>query len=225
MSIVHHPDPSNLMCYAAGSLPEPLAAVVACHIAVCPSCRRDVAMLEIAGADLVTSLAGVAMHAEAPRLVASIAGTVDAHAAKDTARQTVATRNTNRGADVPAPLVSLVGPRLDGIAWKYLAPGVRHYPLPLSKGAEGDLRLLKVAAGMRMPEHGHGDAEMTMLLAGAYTDSFGRFATGDVSDLDADSEHQPIADPDEGCICLFATLAPSRYKSPLARLMQRFTGI
>ncbi len=225
MSIVHHPDPSNLMCYAAGSLPEPLAAVVACHVSVCPACRRDIAMLEIAGADLVSSLAGVEMRGEAPRLVAGLGATADAPAAKDAARHTKAEMDKKRSVDVPAPLVSLVGPRLDQIAWKYLAPGVRHYPLPLSKGAQGDLRLLKVAAGLRMPEHGHGGAEMTMLLAGAYTDAFGRFATGDVSDLDTDSEHQPIADPDEGCICLFATLAPSHYKSPLARLMQRFTGL
>ncbi|MBL8565804.1 MAG: cupin domain-containing protein [Hyphomicrobiaceae bacterium] len=221
MSIVHHPDPSNLMCYAAGSLPEPLAAVVACHVSVCPECRRDVAMLEIAGADLVTSLAGVEMLGDASRPVANIGGSADTYAVK----QTMAVKKKTGGADVPAPLIRLVGPRLDGITWKYLAPGVRHHPLPLSKGAQGDLRLLKIAAGMQMPEHGHGGAEMTMLLAGAYSDAFGRFTTGDVSDLDTDSEHQPIADPEEGCICLFATLAPSRYKSPLAKLMQRFTGI
>lgn len=223
MSIVHHPDPSSLMSYAAGALPEPLAAVVACHVALCPRCRGDVAWMEIAGGDLLGALDGTQMQAAAPR--PPLAARSAAPRLQSAPRHTWPSAAETAGGDVPAPLVALVGPRLDRVAWRYLAPGVRHLPLPLSQGCRGDLRLLKVAPGQRMPEHGHGGAEMTMLLAGAYTDEIGRFATGDVADLDEDAEHQPVADPQDGCICLIASIEPARYKGLFARLVQPFIGI
>lgn len=224
MSITHHPDPATLMSYAGGGLAEPIAAVVACHVAVCRTCRKELSWLEQAGADLLAGIDGVTMIASGPRHPAAAAAppsparSTPASAVPPGPRETILT-------DVPAPLIRFVGPRLDRIDWKYLAPGVRHVPLPLSPGAKGDLRLIKVAAGQRMPDHGHGGQEMTMLLAGAYTDEVGRFTTGDVADLDEDVEHQPVADPVDGCICLIASVKPARYKGLFARLVQPFIGI
>jgi putative transcriptional regulator len=216
MSIQHHPDPATLMSYAAGSLPEPLAAVVACHNALCPVCRADMAWLDEAGAALVDALPRIAVGTPAPTVPST-----DASAP----RAATASSSPAAGGDVPAPLVARVGTRLDAVAWKRLAPGIWHWPLPLSPGVSGDLRLIKVAPGLTMPEHGHGGQEMTLLLAGAYTDRVGRFARGDVSDLDADTEHQPVADADAGCICLIASEKPARYKGWIARLLQPLVGI
>ncbi len=127
--------------------------------------------------------------------------------------------------DVPAPLVPHVGPNLDDIPWKRLGPGLWHYPLPLSKGAKGDLRLLKVAPGKAMPDHGHGGEELTLMLKGSYHDKFGTFRRGDVADLDDDVEHAPIADEKEGCICLVASEGKARFKGFFARLVQPLTGM
>lgn len=224
MSITHHPDPATLMSYAGGGLAEPIAAVVACHVAVCRSCRKELSWLEQAGADLLAGLDGETMSAGGSRhpsvadAPSSTAHATTTAASRSDAPQIVLT-------DVPAPLVRFVGPRLDCIAWKFLAPGIRHVPLRLSPGVEGDLRLFKVAAGQRMPDHGHGGQEITMLLAGTYSDEVGRFTTGDVADLDEDVEHQPVADPVEGCICLIASVRPARYKGLFARLVQPFIGI
>ena len=33
-TIMRHPDPATLMSFAAGSLPEPLAAVMAAHLSI-----------------------------------------------------------------------------------------------------------------------------------------------------------------------------------------------
>lgn len=214
----HHPDPATLLSFAAGSLPEPLAAVVACHNAMCPLCRAETAWLEEAGSVLLDALPAAPLTCSPP-LPADAAALAGA-ASVGTARVAAAA-----GGDVPAPLVALVGPHLDAIAWKRLAPGIWHKPLPLSKGTAGDLRLIKVAPGLELPEHGHGGQEMTLLLRGTYSDIVGRFATGDVADLDEDVEHQPIADPELGCICLIASVKPARYKGWLARLAQPFVGI
>jgi len=43
-TIKHHPDGATLMSYAAATLAEPLAAVVAAHVSMCPRCRADVGL-------------------------------------------------------------------------------------------------------------------------------------------------------------------------------------
>jgi putative transcriptional regulator len=95
----------------------------------------------------------------------------------------------------------------------------------LPASARGQLRLLRIGAGRAMPEHGHGGEEITMVLKGAYVDHMGRFAAGDVADLDEDIEHRPVVEQDGDCICLVATERPTRFKSLAARIMQPFVGI
>ncbi|MGD9784149.1 MAG: ChrR family anti-sigma-E factor [Hyphomicrobiaceae bacterium] len=213
MTITHHPDHATLMSFAAGSLPEPLSAVVASHAAVCPACRADIALLETLGGALVSRLENAQVDRDPPRLVPD---------AVSEPRQVAASRSS---AEVPAPIAAIVGTDLDAVRWKRLAPGIWHHRLPLSRGVTGDLRLFKVAPGQTMPDHGHGGAEMMLMLRGSYSDCFGTFRPGDVADLDEDCEHQPVSDPDVGCICLIAAVGKARYKSLLARLVQPFTGI
>ena len=92
-------------------------------------------------------------------------------------------------------------------------------------GAQGTLRLFKIAPGMAIPLHTHNGNEMTLILKGSYSDELGRFKAGDVADLDNDTDHQPIADTQEDCICLIATEAPLKFKGLLPRLMQPFIGL
>ncbi len=64
-----------------------------------------------------------------------------------------------------------------------------------------------------------------MILSGAYNDSIGRFARGDVADLDETVEHRPVVEQDEPCVCVVATEAPTRFKSRIARILQPMVGI
>jgi putative transcriptional regulator len=114
---------------------------------------------------------------------------------------------------------------LDSLKWKAKAPGIATYEIPLSSKGNTHLQLLRIGKGRKMPEHGHGGEELTVMLRGSYSDHTGRYMVGDVADLDEDIEHQPIVDSDEDCICLVATEAPTRFKSVWARLAQPFIGI
>ena len=87
------------------------------------------------------------------------------------------------------------------------------------------LFLLKIGPGRKIPEHGHGGTEMTLILSGSYSDAMGRFAKGDIADLDEHVEHQPVVDSEEPCICLVATEEPTRFKGIVSRLMQPLVGI
>ena len=211
MTIHHHGDDATLMSYAAGSLPEALAAVLAAHLALCLRCRSEVAKLERIGASLFERLAPVPTIRPAP-LVSPAERAPPAAAAEP-------------GGDVPAPLRPLIGPRLDDVPWRRLGLGIWHHRLPLSAGAKGDLRLYKVAPGQKLPEHGHGGDELTLLLRGCYRDEMGEFRTGDLADLDEEIEHRPVADAREGCICLIGHVEPTRFKGLIARLLQPLTGV
>ena len=65
MSITHHPAPESLMSCSAGSMPEAFAAVMASHIAMCPSCRKELAVMERIGTVLFEAIAPTAVACEA----------------------------------------------------------------------------------------------------------------------------------------------------------------
>ena len=46
-----------------------------------------------------------------------------------------------------------------------------------------------------------------------------------MQDVDDDVEHQPVADKDEGCICLIASEKPAKFKGMIGKLMQPWTGM
>ena len=215
MKITRHPGLESLMSCSAGSMPEAFAAVMAAHIAACPQCQKDLAVMEDIGVALLDQLSPTALSEPAPVMALRRleAGTVPS------------THVDHAVGDVPEALVPAVGQYLDDIKWKKLANGISHYPIPLSKTSRGDLRLIKIAPGIALPEHGHGGSELSLILRGAYRDKTGEYRVGDIADLTDDIEHQPVADAHEGCICLVATDSKLRFKTLMARMMQPLTGM
>ncbi|HRD76928.1 MAG TPA: ChrR family anti-sigma-E factor [Hyphomicrobiaceae bacterium] len=212
--ITHHPDEATLVSYAAATLSEPLAAVVAAHLAMCPRCRSEVADLERLGAALM--FADTASPSETP--LAPRRRPPDTASFVGKPVQPIDER-------LPAPLALAYGLAWDEIPWRRLGPGVWHHKLPLCQPAEGDLRLLRIAPGRAMPEHGHGGSELTLVLEGSYSDVTGSYGRGDVQDVDSGVDHQPIVGKEAECICLIASERPARFKSLIGRLTQPWTGL
>jgi len=216
-AITHHPDDATLMSCAAGSQPEAFAAVVASHLSMCPKCRAEVARMQEIGAALFDKLTPAKLTGPCP-----IARLRAAEADPD---QREAHAPCAKGFDVPPPLVPLIGTRLDDVTWRWLAPGVDHHPIRLSSGCCGSLRLVKVAPGTSLPEHGHRGMEQTLILRGSYRDKLGTYRAGDFADLDDEVEHSPHACSEEGCICLIAAESKMRFKGFLTRLLQPLFGV
>lgn len=130
-------------------------------------------------------------------------------------------------APIPAVIAkrfNLNADQFDDIPWRRIGIGVWHHPLPLPSTSAGDLRLLKIAPGRRMPEHSHGGVELTLVLDGAYTDECGTYKVGDVQEADDVTQHRPVADRASGCICLVASDKPPRFTGLLGRIAQPFVG-
>ncbi len=213
MTITHHLDDATILAYAAGTLGEAHGFAAATHLAYCNTCRAAMRQAE--------SLGGEILAKQEPEAVSDTcrAATLASLDAKSLER-----KPSKAVTEVPAVLCNLLGNvALDDLKWKTKAPGVASFEIPLSQKGKTHLQLLRIAKGRKMPEHGHGGEEITVMLRGAYTDHTGRYSVGDAADLDEDIEHQPIVDED--CICLVATEAPTRFKSIWARLAQPFIGI
>jgi putative transcriptional regulator len=223
MTIKHHLDEATLMSMSAGALPDALASVAACHLDVCKHCRDRLADLDMLGGALLEQIEPVALS---EGLTERMSTYFDTDNVRSFPASRVRSRQAENGdAEIPAPLQRLIGQSLDSLRWQWLAPGIRQHVIELSPESRGSLRLLRVKPGMRIPEHGHGGSEITLILRGAYHDRFGRFGPGDVADLDEDVEHEPRVDKASECICLVATEQATRFKGMISRVLQPFTGM
>lgn len=224
--IEHHLDSATLMAFSAGCLGEALSAVAAAHLEMCALCREELADLDLIGGALLDDLA-VRDESVSRAAVPSMPGDVVPLPGRNLPGGAGRGRNKAPSAPAADPLsfTARIGVDLAKVPWRRLGPGVWHYPVPLSPGCKGDLRLLKIAAGKRMPEHGHTGSELTLVLEGAYRDQSGEYRCGDIQDIDGEQDHQPIADPQVGCVCIIASEQRVRYKSIVNRLLQPLIGI
>ncbi|QDL91665.1 transcriptional regulator [Paroceanicella profunda] len=212
----HHLDEATVLRYASGDLDEAFSVVVACHVAMCPACRRAVRLAEEVGGALLEEAEEAAL---APQALERVLARLDAPPPLPLARP------EREEGDVPLPLRRYIGPRLDAVPWKTVAPGIRRHRIRTAGGTPSPLYMLHIGPGKAVPEHGHGGAEMTLILSGAYQDALGRFGPGDIADLDEHIEHQPRVEGGAPCICLVSTERPTRFKGFFSRLLQPLVGI
>lgn len=214
MSTRHAISDDLLMGYAAGHLPPSHDLLVATAVSLDDGARARLAGFEAVGGAVLDDAE------EAPLRP----GSLDAVMARVRNAKPVSISQPDGRADVlPAPLRDAVGGDLGKVRWKAAGMGVRHALLGQDEG--GTIRLLSIPAGQAMPDHGHNGAEMTLVLQGAFVDGSERFARGDIEVADAATEHQPVAEAGQDCICLVVTDAPLKFSGLLPRIAQRFLKI
>ena len=218
MTIRHHLSDDLLVSYAAGSLAEGWSLAVATHLALCPECRKRLALAEDIGGELLdTAKASDDVTSSWEAVRRRLAEPVAAEAPR-------AASGGRREGGLPEPLRSYLGGDIDTLRWRSLGRGAYQIRIPTAD-SETQVRLLRIPAGKPVPEHGHGGRELTLVLTGSFADGDDLFARGDIEDADASLTHQPIATPGEDCICLAVTDAPLRFRSWIVRAIQPILGI
>lgn len=223
MNIKHHLDEATMVSYAAGSMSQAMALVVACHISICPACRERVNQSEAIGGMLLDSLDEAEISSDA---LDQVLACLDSEPELDLeVVSTPAPAQSRQSSDcIPGPLQDCIGNSFDDLDWKRIVPGVYFYELPYKTEKGGVSRLMRIAPGKAMLPHTHNGNELTLILQGSFSDEMGRFTAGDVADLDSEIEHQPLVDSDVDCICLIATDAPLKFSTLLGKLVQPMTG-
>lgn len=212
--IEHHLTEDQLLAYSAGTLPEALSLLIACHVSLCDSCRATLESFDALGGALLE---------DTPEPVAQMSSnSLDATLALIKSGAPV--RHTRRTDPVfPSPLAELVGGGVDAVKWRRIGLGSKQAIVSRKDGWTA--RLLHIPAGVAMPDHGHGGTELTLVLQGAFLDEDERFARGDVEIADTEVEHTPVADIGEDCICLAVTDAPLRFNGLIPKMVQPFLRI
>lgn len=227
----HHLDSATVLSHAAGALPHALSVVVATHLEGCATCREAVARAEGIGGLLVNQqYAQPALESRANELRAAMLDRLDTvtsaapRAAMDNSPfDNSAPEKSNDPDRIPTPLQPYFGASYRALKWRWMGPGMHFIRRGGPSGS--NLLMLRIGPGKRMPVHSHGGSEITQILSGAYVDSLGHFAPGDVADLDCDTEHQPVTTPGVPCICVSALDAPLRFPGWLAQRLQPMYGI
>jgi len=213
--IKHHLTEPLLIGYAAGTLPEAFNLVVATHITMCDDCRAALAEYDAVGGEVMLDIDPVTIAEDA---LAATMAMIDGGFGTDKPAPVRA-----RNSIFPGPLQDYVSGDVESLKWRKVGGGVSQLVLKTSDDAS--VRLLRIPAGTKVPDHGHRGTELTLVLQGAFTDEHERFGAGDVEVANEDMNHTPIAEAGMDCICLAATDAPLRFNGIVPRLAQRFIGI
>ncbi|SIS49625.1 anti-ECFsigma factor, ChrR [Roseivivax lentus] len=212
--IRHHFPDDTLMAYAAGQLPEAFSLAVAVHLSLCDRCRATAESYDALGGALLEDSEAVAVSDDL--LARTVAG-LDAQSEPSADRPAP-------DPVLPRPLQDYVGGRLADVKWRSVGFGVRQAILPMTDRS-ATARLLYIPAGTAVPDHSHHGTEVTLVLQGSFTDADGTFARGDVEVATDETDHRPVADISQDCICLAVTDAPLRFKGWLPRIAQPFLRI
>ncbi len=219
--ITHRLGDEWIMEYAAGTLSEGEAVLVASHMSYRPDAARTVEAAEAIGGSLLEGETGTAM---APDALAAVLSRIDEPVpGKQPVRPAPPPATTDRV--LPAPLREWLGvDDVEDLDWSFMGPGMKK--VMLWRGP-GDQRvwMLRARPGTEIPVHGHRGTELTLVLKGAFKDPHGRFARGDIEEKNEADMHGLTIEEGEECICLALTEGPIRLKSVAARLIQPFIGL
>lgn len=215
----HHLDDATLLSYSAGALPAALAVVASAHLEHCAACRKRLHDADQIGGILLQQQRGEVPAAAAR---AAMLARLDDEPLIDCGAPAVEVAEQRDPDRLPSALHPWFGNSLRALHWKWVAPGVQR--IRASGIGGGQLMLLRIAPGSKLPLHSHGGNELTMILDGAYDDMLGHFAPGDVADLDGETRHQPVTSPGVPCICVAATDAPLQFSGWVARTLQPLFG-
>jgi putative transcriptional regulator len=215
----HHLDDATLLSYSAGALPAGLAVVASAHLERCAACRQRLLDADQIGGVLMQQQRVDAPADDARAAMLALLDDEPAIGPPTLPTEIVEERDPDR---LPSALHPWFGNSLRALRWRRVAPGVQR--ILAGSIAGGDLMLLRIAPGSKLPLHSHGGNELTMILDGAYDDLLGHFGPGDVADLDGETLHQPVTSPGVPCICVAATDGPLQFAGWVARTLQPLFG-
>ena len=207
-----HPDLDLVTEYAAGTLPLAQSACVSMHVSLCVQCRHLAAQLSVLGAALFEELDPAPVgDAQLDAVLARL---------DDEAPLKYGTSARLAGA-VPAILQRLMSGDLSDLSWQAIGRTLRISYLKTGD-PDHELALYHIRAGGRIPEHGHRGSEMTLVLAGGFSDADGSYDRGDFLLRRPGDVHAPTALQSEDCICVAVLDAPLQFTGWKFRWMNPF---
>lgn len=201
--IKHHPKFGLLQNYVNGELPASLAAGIAIHADMCTQCKAQIAQLTEQTAESCFEFdtnehyaltVDMSVMQDLDEMIAQITADTSSFTESDN-KATVADKSLNfKGKNYSLPNVLQ---RMD-IGSPTNIGKLSRAKVQLEEG-EIHTNLLHIEPGGSVPEHTHKGFELTVLLAGSFSDDNGEYVAGDFIMLDGKHTHHPISN--NGCLC------------------------
>ncbi len=194
-----------LLSYAAGILDQAQNLIVCSHLSYSDSAKNFVHTCEsIGGALIEQDCTPEDMSAGS---LQSVLDLLDENPHDISHSQPLA-NEAEFNFEIPAPLKARLSQNSKS-KWKSIYRGIKGYDLTL-ECKKSVARLVEIAPGYKSPPHTHGGTEITLVLAGAFSDETGEYKVGDLVVTDETFEHTPVANKLQGCTCLIVNAAPIR---------------
>jgi putative transcriptional regulator len=200
--------------YAAGILPEPARVLVEAHLEMQSINRPKVAEYETVVGGILEHMEPVSLRSRDEALKAVFAAAPLAMA------DTAPAQPVN--AFFPKAIRDFAGLDAAEIPWKRKLPGFKEYSLGKIDGCDVSFFWLK--PGRVIPAHTHEGYELSLVLDGAFNDTRGRFAKGDISVADESIDHRPVAEAECPCIGFAVSQAPVKLTGSWRQLLGDMIG-
>jgi putative transcriptional regulator len=221
--ILHHPSHALLCEYAAGCLSEATALAIATHASMCSGCAGNVLAFEAVGGALIDAAPAADVR---PDALEGVFAALE-QGAGEAAMEEAGTRplcDAETCATVPIPLRGYLTGSLGALPWRRVGNLFDEVRLPMASPAV-KASLMRIKAGTALPRHSHRGMELTVVLAGGFSDLDGHYGRGDLAEGDPTDEHRPVVDHDADCLCLVVLDAPVRLLGVVGRLINPFLRI
>ena len=202
---------SLLIDYASGSLPLALEVLVESHISMNPSSARSIRMLLQIGGALMENSEPISMSEGS---FEKLMDEINAEQEEDIVKNAVSNDNDK----LPLPLRNYISETNFQKNWRRIGIGLSEQTVDF--GDEfGSAKLYRIAPGCGVPSHSHDGNEVSLVLAGGFTDEYGSYGPGDISIQETGAIHKPVADADGECIVLAVNEGPIVLTGPVGRLL------
>ena len=166
------------------------------------------------------AIAGAALEAEivttmSPEALAMVFAAIERGPAKPKAELVY-----NELSQTPAFLQDAILAAEAARGWAFGGPGIKRLPLGLPGPAK--IEIIRIEAGTKVPWHTHKGQELTLCVAGEFSDHNAVYGPGDFSVYDGTTRHQPIAAPNAPAFALAVTDAGLKFEGVLGALQKLF---
>lgn len=216
-----------LLDYVTGALDRPLEILVETHISLNSQSAKQLRMLMQLGGVLLEECEPVSLSEGAlDAVMQEISDLEDT----DTQNQASATStqdnivtftppsNATSTTHLPRPLADYIPDLSCDKSWRRISKGLSQCRITFN-GTEVEANIYRIAPGTAIPVHSHEGTEVTLVLAGGFTDETGAFGPGDIAIQETGATHKPVADDDGECIVFAINEGNIRLANPIGRVL------
>lgn len=218
--INYHPDQQLLSLHAKGELPLSMSIAISAHVELCQHCQQQLDKMTVTLSEQqfeqqdVKSLTALeennSLDALLNQLLSSTLDQLDSEPVKESAP--IDNSITIKGQHYPLPRVFRNQIKA---SWQGIGKVSR---LRLDTGEpQARASLLHIDANGEIPDHTHKGSELTLLLAGEFSDCYNSYKPGDFMLLDKGHQHSPKTV--EGCLCYTIVDAPLYFTKGFSKLL------